>query len=66
MKQVTAIKRMKQKTYTVRYYEHIYVERKIMASSPSEAKQKMNEMIGSGMIEVSFPEVESTECKVIG
>lgn len=54
-----------QKTYIVRYYERTYVERGITASSPDEARQKMEDMIGSGMIGVCFPEVESTEFKVM-
>ena len=54
-----------QRTYTVRYYELTYIEREIMASSPLEAEQKMNEMVANGTINTQYPEVEHTECRVM-
>lgn len=54
-----------QRIYTVRYYELTYIEREITASSPNEAKQKMNEMVATGTINTQYPEVEHTECRVM-
>lgn len=53
------------KKYTVRYWEHNYIEQEIEADSKEEAESKMQDMVCSGEIDLSFAELDNCGYEVV-
>ena len=53
------------KKYTVRYWEHNYIEIEVEADSKDDAETKAQEMVCSGEVDLSFAELENCGYEVV-